>query len=61
MSVHSDGDEQRRDRLAIPMRPLASGGAEACGTRALLDDALRHRLRCAALHLPPRRSERGPS
>jgi hypothetical protein len=28
---------------------------------ALLDDVQRHRLRRAALHLPPRRSERGLS
>jgi hypothetical protein len=28
---------------------------------ALLDEVPRHRLRRAALHLPPRRSERGPS
>jgi hypothetical protein len=28
---------------------------------ALLDDVHRHRLRRAALHVPPRRSERGPS
>ena len=61
MSVHIVDDEQRSDRRAIPMRPLGSGGAGASAALALLDDAQRHRLRRAALHLPPRRSERGPS
>ena len=41
--------------------PSGSGGAGASAALALLDDAHRHRLRRAALHLPPRRSERGPS
>ena len=44
--------------LAIPMRPVGSGGAGASAALALLDDVHRHRLRRAALHLPPRRSER---
>ncbi|MGA2260424.1 MAG: hypothetical protein ABSH28_03200, partial [Acidobacteriota bacterium] len=61
MSVHIVDDEQRRDRPAIPMRPSGSGGAGASAALALLDDVRRHRLRRAALHLPPRRSERGPS
>ena len=52
MSVRIVDDEQRRDRPAIPMRPSGSGGAGAIGTRALLDDVRRHRLRRAALHLP---------
>ena len=41
------------------MRPSGSGGAGASAALALLDDVHRHRLRRAALHLPPRRSERG--
>jgi hypothetical protein len=59
-------DEQRRDRLATPMRlgryadpdpfGFRLGGASA--SLALLDDVNRHRLRRAALHLPPRRQER---
>jgi len=61
MSVYIVDDEQRRDRLATPMRPLGSGGAGASAALALLDDVPRRRLRRAALHLPPRRSERGPS
>jgi hypothetical protein len=44
-----------------PMRPSGSGGSgSACGPAAgasaalaLLDDVLQHRLRRAALHLPP--------
>jgi len=43
------------------MRPSGSGGAGASAALALLDDVPRHRLRRAALHLPLRRSERGPS
>ncbi len=61
MSVVIVDDEQRRDRPAIPMRPSGSGGAGAPAALALLDDVHRHRLRRAALHLPPRRSERDPS
>ncbi|MGA2260445.1 MAG: hypothetical protein ABSH28_03310 [Acidobacteriota bacterium] len=61
MSVYIVDDEQRRDRLATPMRPSGSGGAGASAALALLDDVPRHRLRRAALNLPPRRSERGPS
>jgi len=38
--------------------PAARGASAAL---ALLDDVHRHRLRRAALPLPPRRSERGPS
>jgi hypothetical protein len=61
MSVHIVDDEQRGDRPAIPMRPSGSGGAGTSAALALLDDVQRHRLRRAALYLPPRRSERGPS
>jgi len=61
MSGHIVDDEQRGDRPAIPLRPSGSGGAGASAALALLDDVRRHRLRRAALHLPPRRSERGPS
>ena len=61
MSVHIVDDEQRSDRRATPIRPSDSGGAGASAALALLDDVYEHRLRRAALHLPPRRSERGPS
>ncbi len=61
MSLHIVDDEQRGDRPASPMRPSGSGGAGASAALALLDDVQRHRLRRAALHLPPRRSKRGPS
>ena len=68
MSRYIVDDEQRSDRRAIPMRPMGSGGAGASAALALLDDVPRHRLRRAALHLPPpgapqarRCSERGPS
>ncbi len=61
MSVHIVDDEQRGDRRATPVRPSGSGGAEASAALALLDDVQRHRLRRAAWHLPPRRSERGSS
>ena len=61
MSMHIVDDEQRGDRPATPMRPSGSGGAGASAALALLDDVHRHRLRRAALHLPPRRSERGSS
>ena len=53
MSRHIVDDEQRRYCLATPMRPLGSGGAGASAALALLDDVQRHRLRRAALHLPP--------
>jgi hypothetical protein len=43
------------------MRPLGSGGAGASAALTLLDDAPQHRLRRAALHLPPQRSERDAS
>ena len=36
------------------------GGICSVSVLALLDDDHRHRLRRAAWHLPPRRSERGP-
>jgi len=42
------------------MRPSGSGSAGASASLALLDDAHRHRLRRAALHLPLRSQERGP-
>ena len=61
MSVHIVDDEQRSERRATPMHPSGSGGAGASAALALLDDVQRHRLRRAALHLPPRHSERGPS
>ena len=61
MSMYIVDGEQRSDRRATPMRPSGSGGAGASAALALLDDVQRHRLRRAALHLPPRRSERGPS
>ena len=59
-----DVDAHRRRRAtkrspATPMGPSGSGGAGASAVLALLDDVQRHRLRRAALHLPPRRSERG--
>jgi hypothetical protein len=60
MSMHIVDDEQRSDYRATPMRPSGSGVAEASASLALLDDVHRHRLRRAALHLPPRRQERGP-
>ena len=61
MSMYIVDDEQRRDRPQSPVRPSGSGGAGASAALALLDDVHRHRLRRAALHLPPQRSERGPS
>jgi len=66
MPVHIVDDEQRRYRPAIPMRPSGSGDAGVSAALALLDDVHRHRLRRAALHLPPARrarrcSERDPS
>ena len=61
MSVHIVDDEQRRDRRATPMRPSGSGLAGASAALALLDDVHRHRLRRAALQLPPPGQERGPS
>jgi hypothetical protein len=54
-------DEQRRDRLATPMRPLGSGCAGASASLALLDDVHRHRLRRAVSHLPPHSQERDTS
>ncbi len=61
MSVNIVDDERRGDRPASPMRPSGSGGAGTTAALALHDHLPRHRLRRAALHLPPRRSERGPS
>ncbi len=61
MSVHIVDPDQRGEPPASPMRPSGSGGAGASAVLALLDDVPRHRLRRAALHLPPRRSERDPS
>ena len=65
MSIHIVDDEQRSDRPAIPMRPSGSGAAGASAALAFLDDDAhqmrRHRLRRAALHLPPPGQERGPS
>ena len=67
MSVHIVDDEQRRDRYATtvaaqsPCALRVPGGAGASAALALLDDVHRHRLRRAALHLPPRRPERDPS
>ena len=43
------------------MRPSGFGGAGASAALALLDDVHRHRLRRAALHLPPPGQERSPS
>ena len=60
MPVCIGDDEQRRARLATPMRPLGSGGAPASAALPLLDNAPRHCLRRGALHLPARRSERDP-
>ena len=60
MSMHIVDDEQRSDRRATPMRPLGSGLEGASASLALLDDAHRHRLRRAALHLPLPSQERGP-
>jgi hypothetical protein len=53
MSVPIVDDEQRSDRRATPMRPSDSGGAGASASLALLADVHGHRLRRAALHLPP--------
>ena len=61
MSMHIVDDEQRSDHRATPMRPSGSGLAGASAALALLDDVHRHRLRRAALHLPPPGQERGPS
>ena len=62
MSMYIVDDEQRRDR---PQHPCALRVPAARGhlrlVLALLDDVHRHRLRRAAWHLPPWRSERGPS
>jgi hypothetical protein len=53
MSLYIVDDEQRSDCRATPMRPSGSGGAGASAALALLNDIHRHRLRRAALHLPP--------
>ena len=58
--MHIVDDEQRSDRRATPMRPSGSGLAGTSASLALLDDVHRHRLRRAALHLPPPGQERGP-
>ena len=58
MSTHIVDDEQHSDRRATPMRPLGSGLEGASASLALLDDVRRHRLRRAALHLPPPGQER---
>jgi hypothetical protein len=47
--------------MCHPCKSSGSGGAGASAALALLDDVHRNRLRRAALHLPARRSERGPS
>ena len=60
MSMHIVDDEQRGDRRASPMRPSGSGLAGTSAALALLDDVHRHRLRRAALHLPPPGQERDP-
>jgi hypothetical protein len=57
--MHIVDDEKRGDRRATPLRPLGPGAGKV--SAALLDDVHRHRLRRAALHLPPQRQERGPS
>jgi hypothetical protein len=63
MSVHIVDDEQRRDRPQHPcaLRVPAARGHLQRSVLALLDDVHRHRLRRAALHLPPWRSERDAS
>ena len=61
MSLHIVDDEQRSDRRVTPMRPSGSGLAGTSASLALLDDVQRHRLRCAASHLPLPGQERGPS
>jgi len=68
MSVHIVDDEQRRDRPQSPCGwaaprtqiPSGSGRAGASAALALLDDVPRHRLRRAALHLPPRGRNAAP-
>ena len=59
--MHIVDDEQRGECRATPMRPSGSGVGGGSAALALLDDVHRHRLRRAALLMPPRRSERGPS
>ena len=61
MSMHIVDDEQRSDHRPTPMRPSGSGLAGASAALVLLDDVHRHRLRRAALHLPPPGQEPGPS
>ncbi len=61
MSVYIVDDGQRRDRLAIPMRPSGSGAAGSSAALALLDDVKRHPRGRAAVAQPPRRSEPGPA
>jgi lactate permease len=69
MSRHIVDDEQRRDRRATPRRPSGSGpdlgprSGPAAGTSAaltLLEDVHPHRLRRAALQLPPPGQESDP-
>ena len=58
MSVHIVDDEQRSDRPATPMRPSGFGQV---GHLLRWRSSTMHRLRRAALHLPPPSQERGPS
>ena len=68
MSMRIVDDEQRAIGAQPPRGwaasrtqfPSGSGGAGASAALALLDDVHRHRLRRAALHLPPPGQERVP-